>query len=265
MDHHNLKFIIRDLVQLTSNRQRESLSGANWYYFLHIPKTAGTSFRFSLYNYFSPKLVYPHTVEYYLKNKSQYISWSDFIEQESGNFPHRKKLLIGHFGLNPLDHYHEHLPKTLCFLRDPVKRVISTVVYHQQKKRKFANMTIDQILDKHLLREGNLQSIYFGYDLQKDNRQETLDNLKKLEFVGISEQFDRSLKLCNRIFNWDLKPVKPRNVGKYKISNFTNEQINRIKNSTNIDRILYNTAVDIFNRRCKEFNVQSHRAFKRKR
>lgn len=255
MDLYDTKFIIRDLFRLKFSQRDQRICEPDWYYFLHIPKTAGTSFRFSLYTYFSPNIVYPNTVEYYLKNKSKYISWNEFVKTKSHEFPDTMKLLIGHFGLNPLDYYQHNLPKSLCFFRDPLKRVMSTIVYHQQKNRRFANMTIEEILDKQLTREAALQSIHLGYDLQKDNWQQVIANLSKLEFVGISEHFEQSIKLCNRTFNWHLKPVKPRNVGSYTPSMFSDEQISRIKEITKTDRRLYDRAIEIFDRRCKALGI----------
>lgn len=256
MDLNNINFILRDIIRLGMTRGRKAVHGADWFYFLHIPKTAGTSFRFSLYDYFPPQQIYPNTVEHYLKQKSQYISWQQYVEKVHHRFNGRKTMLVGHFGLNPLTFYRENPPKTLCFLRHPVNRVMSTIIYHRQKNRRFANLSVNEILDKHVRREGSLQSIYLGYDFAEDNWQDCHRQLRALDFIGISEQFDLSLRLCNRTFGWNLRSVSPRNVGRYSPSVFTPEHISRIEEITETDRLLYDKALRIFHQRCHDIGLR---------
>ena len=82
-----------------------------------------------------------------------------------------------------------------------------------------------------------------------------LKNLESIDFIGISEQFDKSLALCNLTFDWDLKAIPKKNVGSYKEEQFTPEQIEKIKASCEIDNIIYNRGVEFFNERCAKHGI----------
>lgn len=251
MDYQNLKYLKRYFIESFSSKNEFSRDNDDWYYFLHIPKTAGTTFRYVIYDSFDQHAIYPNYYELLFKQRSRYIGWGKFNEREQEIFPKSKKWLIGHFAYAPLRYYKDKPPVTLSFLRDPVKRVMSTIIFHQDITRRYEGLTVDEILDKHLEVEGSLQARSFGYRPQRDNLDRALKNLEKIEFVGISEQFDRSLQLCNHTFNWNLQHDKPRNVGKYKPSIFTDEQMARIEAGVEIDQIIYNHALKLFEQRCQ--------------
>ena len=229
-------------------------SEQKWYYFLHIPKTAGTTFRFMLYDYFEQAEIYPNYYELTVKQRSKYYGWKDFNKQKDQLFHNGKRLLIGHFGWAVMRHFTAHKPNTLTFLRDPVKRVKSAIIYLRKKDRMYAGMSIDEVVDTYLVREGSLQARQLGYR-PKRGIEEALKNLESIDFIGISEQFDKSLALCNLTFDWDLKAIPKKNVGSYKEEQFTPEQIEKIKASCEIDNIIYNRGVEFFNERCAKHGI----------
>ena len=116
-------------------------------------------------------------------------------------------------------------------------------------------MSIAEIVDQYALREGALQARQLGYRPKRDNIQMALKNLESIDFIGISEQFDKSLALCNLTFDWDLKAIPKKNVGSYKEEQFTPEQIEKIKASCEIDNIIYNRGVEFFNERCAKHGI----------
>ena len=67
-------------------------------------------------------------------------------------------------------------------------------------------MSIDEVIDKYLNKEGSLQARQLGYHPRR-GIDETMKNLESLDFIGLSERFDESLDLCNKTFGWSLKAI----------------------------------------------------------
>lgn len=230
-------------------KQSYDRSKSVWYYFLHIPKTAGTTFRHILYENFDQAEIYPNYYELVVCQGSRYLNWKEYRDQSESLFPIRKKLLIGHFGWAVMRHYGDHSPKALTFLRDPVKRVKSAIIYLQKRNRMYSGMTIDEIIDQYALIEGTMQARHLGYNPKRDNLNRALRNLKALDFIGISERFDESLELCNHTFNWELQPIPKHNVGSYTAETFSPAQIEKIRKACQLDYIIYNRGVELFEER----------------
>lgn len=220
-----------------------------WYYFLHVPKTAGTSFRFVLYDYFKQYEIYPNYPRLIFGQGSQYIGWKQFKAQEQNLFPIHKKVLIGHFGQNPIQFYKSNPPITLSILREPIERVKSSIIYHMIKGRRYHGMSIDEIIDQYAHREGLVQPQMFGYRSKEKNLDQALRNITNLDFVGISERFEQSIQLCNHKFDWTLKTIEKKNVGLYNKDSFTVDQIERIKDACEIDFKVYARALELFEER----------------
>ena len=252
MDYHDLKYIRKLAMEKLFQRNNFQRDNNNWFYFLHIPKTAGTTFRYVLYDSFLQDEIYPNCYELQIKQKSKYLGWNQFKVNETQLFPAHKKWLVGHTGFIPIKHFKYHPPLTLSFLRNPKSRVMSSIIFHQKMNRQYTKMTIDEILDKYLDLEGSIQARSFGYLPKLENLKIAIKNLEKIEFLGISEQFERSLSLCNHTFNWNLKYDKPRNKGNYTSAVFSDEQINRIKQGVKIDQIVYEHALSLFEERCAQ-------------
>jgi hypothetical protein len=119
----------------------------------------------------------------------------------------------------------------------------------------YADMSIAEIVDEYATREGTLQARQLGYRPKQDNVNKALINVEALEFIGISEQFDKSLALCNETFGWDLQAIPKKNVGSYKEDPFTPEQIEKIKAACEIDYIIYNRGLELFNKRCVKYGI----------
>ena len=149
MDFSNIKYLIKHGIENVTGDSFDRLE-EEWYYFMHIPKTAGTTFRYVLYDYFKQTRIYPNYFELLFKQKSQYIGWGKFKEGEDNFFPKGKQLLVGHFGTAPIKQYKDHPPIVLSFVRQPVKRVMSSIIFHQDVTRRFHGLSIDDILMNHL-------------------------------------------------------------------------------------------------------------------
>ena len=118
----------------------------------------------------------------------------------------------------------------------------------------YAGMSIDEVIDKYLNKEGSLQARQLGYHPRR-GIDETMKNLESLDFIGLSERFDESLDLCNKTFGWSLKAIPKRNVGNYTQSSFTQEQLDKINAACEIDKIIYNRGKVLFEERCAKHGI----------
>lgn len=254
MDWQSAKFFTKSLLSKYID-QKNNRDLEDWYYFLHIPKTAGTTFRYVIYEGFKQAEIYPNYYELNAKQNSTYLSWKSFKENEQDLFPKSKRWLIGHFGWAPLRHYDVHPPRVLVFFRKPIDRVKSSIIYHRKRGRVYSELSMDEILNNHSEREGLMQARQLGYRAKANNQQRVLKNLEKVDFIGISEQFERSLELCNAHFGWNLANVAKRNVGKYSDEFFTSDQLERIEEACSVDQVIYNKAVQLFEERCAKYGI----------
>jgi len=249
-------------------------------YFLHIPKTAGTSFIALLDSYFDVDSIYPEKV------------WHELLKKDHTNFS-KYKLVRGHFGYNVNQVFHRK-PIYLTMLRDPVERTISQ--FEHIRRDKLGNnwvsenfLSHDELLsdlfkdENKRKRLGNSQTRYIGldcnvFDFTKDMDEKTLNhfrfdgNLHKFqnnisdeeilenaknrildyEFFGITEKFEESMFLLHYTFGW--KPIK--NMWKLNVSaprphkqDLSKETKEQIETWNELDRKLYDFAVKHFEER----------------
>ena len=202
--------------------------------YLHIPKTAGTSFRVSAENYFGESNVLR---DYGADSDNTSADIIDtFYDTEDlaalGEHGCRKKFLCGHFSL---PRYREVFPDSpvVTFFRDPVKRVVSEFVH-------FTN---------HYGYTGSLEEFYKKPKFQ--NRQHhSLGGAKctDLDFYGLTEQFDKSLDMFNKRYGTQLL-VSSLNKGSYgpdSVIKPSNEQIKEITHLNQADIALHKQAEKLF-------------------
>ncbi len=202
--------------------------------YLHIPKTAGTSFRVSAENYFGESGIlrdYGADSGDTSKDiiKSYYASEDLNSLRELGL---TRKLLCGHFSL---PRYREVFPDSpiMTFFRDPMKRVVSEFVH-------FSN---------HYSFNGTLENFY--RDPKFQNRQHHMLGGAKptdLDFYGITEQYEKSLKMFNQRYATDLQ-VAELNKGEYSPASVvkpTPEQMDEIYHLNQADLNLYKHALTHF-------------------
>ncbi len=187
------------------------------YYLLHIPKTAGTSLRYDLYDAFPAGAVYPDAWEYYIQNKARYLTRLEINEKQFKQLFLENEIVIGHFGLKPWHLLKEQKPKTLAFFRHPVDRIWSSIRYHSKKGRRYHGKTMVEILEEYDRTEGQMMARMLGYQKKRDNLEECFENLEKLDAIGITEAYDNSLDKINQAFGWQLKSQHKRNSGRLTI------------------------------------------------
>lgn len=204
--------------------------------YLHIPKTAGTSFRKSAEQYFGPEEVLNDYGEQSTNTsddiRSAFYSAKDIAKLRKTGL--ERKFLTGHFTLAK---YKEIFPDSpvVTFYRNPVDRVVSEYVH-------FAS---------HYDFKGDLREFYTQPQFQnRQDRSMSGCNPSDIDFYGITENYQSSLELFNKRYGTNFPMVK-LNVGKYKglaDSIATQDELDEIEELNQKDIELYRVAVSEFNK-----------------
>jgi hypothetical protein len=152
--------------------------------FLHIPKTAGSTFQFILENTFGPAAC--HTDH----NKSRVFGPED-LRFARKIFP-RLRSIAGHNLVDPLQLIEPGM-FYLTFLREPVARVFShyqNMVNHGKQRATF---------EETLRTTDILQNLQVKLLAGRDDLGRAKQVLEQFSFVGLTERFDLSLRVLERL------------------------------------------------------------------
>jgi len=213
-------------------------------FFLHIPKTAGTTLGKIVRSQYPKDKVFV-----YLPNQPDTIN--EYSEEE------RKKmrLVAGHYQFG----WHKHFPGPFTYftvMRDPVVRMISLYRY---LNRKTDHRLHEEIKSLNIVdfskRFANAQTKFItGLEASFIAKQpeEALDMAKKnlqtyFSVVGIQERFDETLLLAKHTYEW--KKVffyDSLNAAPKKESEFSEDTLKEMEEHLRLDIELYKFADDIF-------------------
>ena len=221
------------------------------FFFMHIPKTAGTTFRKILENHAPKGHVWPD--QNFLKTSGKKYP-SEKILLEKYRTEMASPIFLGHYNLDILQHLSKDII-VITFLRNPYERVLSHIKHEVKVQKNIVdpNDVVENKLNKILY----TQSHMFRF---KPTNQIGLKNMKKnigrINFIGITEEFDRSIDLCNRMFEWNLEKIEPQN----QIDDSILDQLsskNRSKIITNLipEIRTYRNALQKFNQLCAKYKV----------
>jgi hypothetical protein len=213
---------------------------------LHIPKTGGTSFNFILENNFGFRNCHTNQT-----NRSTFTQADlDFARK---CYPPLRSL-VGHNLVDPMQLTVPD-PFYMTILREPVARVISHYQYSAQRGHN--NKTFEETLRaSENLENLQVKLIAGGRDLDKAKR-----FLERCAFVGLTEKFDLSLRVLERLSPWKLKLDYKRRV--VAETNTLKDALKRdarmlelAREYNKLDLELYQFAVDeIFPRLCQKAGV----------
>ncbi|WP_110687115.1 glycosyltransferase family 2 protein [Salinicola aestuarinus] len=165
-------------------------------FFVHIPKTAGTSFRLGAKQYLGDRHVWhdygenqretaPAVVRWAYERRDHWWLWETVRQSQV-------KLLAGHVPLAKYAHL-AGLRDCFTFVREPLQRLASD--YHH-----FA---------RHHGYEGSFQDFYRRSDMvNRQSRFLESTRLEALGFVGITERYADSLALINDLYGWEIPGLK---------------------------------------------------------
>jgi len=240
-------------------------------FFLHIPKTAGMTFKRILARQYPAGQIHDIPFETYL--------FQDAIDRYKAAAPADRaaiRCVMGHmpFGL------HRWAPggfRYVTFVRDPVERVLSSYEYirkHTVLKQEIglppeAELSMDQYLDFEAAQGlNNLQVRAISgvgdvidhvlppfAPLPPDALTVALDNIERyFPVVGLVERFDESLLLMRREFGWRRLWYVRRNVtaGRPAASALGEAVLARIHQDNALDLELYRVAVARFDRQIRQ-------------
>lgn len=197
------------------------------WFFIHIMKTAGTSFRTMLDQTFAAD-IYPTREELAQHPRRWYPTAPDLLRRiERGEVDlSTRRFLCGHYAadLGPLLPGHW---RTVAFLRDPVRRSLSMIAHRHGKAsrlNRFIKPNISKYLDREDFVEGQIrdyQTKVFAIDGAEDvNLPHRIDDaaferakarLMEVDFVGLTEQYPQSIRLFEAMSGLKLAPLPHTN------------------------------------------------------
>ncbi|HIF61201.1 MAG TPA: hypothetical protein EYQ26_17235 [Rhodospirillales bacterium] len=212
-----------------------------FYFFLHIPKTAGTTLR----QIVDEQYGYKNVLTYYNQNSEQLLDNLESLLIVNPSY----RALIGHFHFGL--HQRFSFPSTyITFLRHPIARTISHykewVINHPERLQD-RNGNIQTLLESIKTNPENYSDYQCKMLVSKTLRKKSnypiseraLENLsEKFSGIGLVEYFDKSITLLSSKFGW--KPVKydKRNVKNINV-HITPELIEHIMSINKHDLIMY--------------------------
>jgi len=196
---------------------------ANTVVFLHIPKTAGSSFTKII------KSLYPSDQIYHQMESNTLIA---HLQQRQN----REKLYIGHYYFDVLRYFAEP-PTVLTFLREPRNRVLSHYYFYKAQSEKSVALLpwwdqhIVELTRKHSFANfisldlpeidkafSNLQTRHIAsstdFDPPRSAKETTellnlaISHLRDMAFVGIVERFEESLEIFRYQFGLEAE-IRP--------------------------------------------------------
>lgn len=240
--------------------------------FLHIQKTGGITIQ----RVFRRKL--GKSLFHRLINLGSEPEKNTAIEKMLSNKTFKDRYLIGHFCYG-IDRYLPQPSTYMAFLREPVSRIISlyhysknnsTAYYHQHAVEKSLE---DFALNTPLMELDNGQVRFIAGDPKdyfinrtpighcNDNLlEQAKSNLNNnFSFVGITEEFDRSLLLLKKIMKWQNCYYLRKNSAKSKSKEFVSQELkDKIARKNYLDILLYQYAKELLFDRLKQYNLDGN-------
>jgi hypothetical protein len=223
-------------------------------FFLHIPKTAGTTAYFYIADQFHSEVVFIVPDENYQSH------FEDIYPDQLSNFHFfRQHATYDHFRYLP------RKPVMITFLRNPVDRVYS---FYKHVRRVKHHPLHQRVLSDHIdlvefmnltpIESTNFQTCALtGYRFANQCKDPGMllevakMRLHEMDFFGIQESFEESMSLLSHHFHWELKKyasyfVAPVSDRKLKLDA---REIEAVRERNKLDFELYQYAVEIFNQR----------------
>ena len=223
--------------------------------FLHVPKTAGTTFSDCLNQYYRGRhFIFSGDLQ---KDKSRYQKISKSKQSQISMFGGHAPRITGIPEVDALP--------VITFFRDPVERVKSYCQHVSEGKSRYllkdyppSKFNLDAFLNSGINELSNIHvKLILGNqkqqlpDADKKTIIETAITVLKNDIAcfGFTEQFDKSLVLLHYKLGWKKWPVyrKINTKNRQRLITFTDANIIKIRELNEIDIAVYNKALNLFN------------------
>jgi hypothetical protein len=264
----------------------QSLVESDLVYFLHIPKTSGTSLHQSFQRVYGPEAV------------SRPLLWDDLV---NGNdeWSEQTRMITGHFG-GFLALWLKRWPRIVTILRDPLARALSHINHVQRDPihplhHLAAGLTVEEYCEHPMLRRtvDNLQSRYLAsldfalalmprpadgaprkpygsVSISFENALHSLDKqtglldgairaLNAIDAVGICEAHGTSLLVLARALGWDLEIDEfglNRSIGQPTLEDLSAVEIESLTSLNLIDAQVYAQARERLSSQCSQYGIE---------
>jgi hypothetical protein len=220
--------------------------------FVHIQKTAGTSFRNMLFQLFDEEDIYANKAVMQAIGGG-YPYYSNYLAH-ARKAKRKPKVWVGHVPFIT-GQYLSSKMKYLCFLRDPLARAISHLIYSFHRQPAAEKLPLENFYEK--IKQGELWNLqtrffadeninkrfYFGgkIPMNEEGLEIAKKHLSSCAFVGIVEAYEASIRLLEQRFNWRFDAIPRHNVtpGKKELPEHI---MNDLKNYISYDQELYEFA-----------------------
>ena len=219
-------------------------------FFIHVPKTAGTSIRHMLSQIISEEKIYPHWKEVSLQGG--YLPAYRLSEISSDRML-GLQLIMGHYPFRIASLFSR--ARKVIFLRSPVERCISNLIHLHTKKEIYKKMSLEELFETVHTQMDNLQVRYLATipcprKLTNKHLGNAISNLETCYFVGITEYFDLSIQLFEQQFDQKFsRKVRMNTMERKKDFSISSTLMDKIVDCNQLDIILYNAAVKLFKAR----------------
>lgn len=240
--------IVTDL--LFEKKRNKILKNKKVFFFTHIPKTAGTSFRNMLYKQFDQEKIFPNKHDI-ANNNNRYPVFHE-LKQNLLNRLDKVELFCGHYTIHNANQlFGEKNVVPIVFFRDPIERTISLLYQLKRMKPEYASESLENIFKKEPNQVTNVQSYYLTGKTPPNKMTDkdleiALSVLNGLEVFGIAEEFNKSKSIIEKKYGWNLGPSKSLNKNPAKSKTISSEFLSQIKKANQLDIKLYEAVLERF-------------------
>ncbi|MCB0630654.1 MAG: sulfotransferase family 2 domain-containing protein [Saprospiraceae bacterium] len=183
-------------------------------FFVHIPKTAGTSFRNMLYRVIDPEVTYPNLRD--LAIYEGHYPRPEQLEDYLSGIGRDIFFLAGHYPF-AMGGLLAKVPDYYVFLRDPLARTISNLLHFQRNEPDCMGLDLFQIFDLYRKHLQNFQvrylcdpsltdfdTFYHAERVTEKSLEQAKDHLSRCAFIGLTEEFSTSVRLAEKLLGISL-------------------------------------------------------------